>query len=553
MPAAESAPAWAREIALAYESGAHGQFILYGNVHDRLPAGDRLVNLARYVEDELLAAFPVVFAYDLGNGLTVERGDAVVQEWGGAAELPQRPREPLLAIDFISRYLRYLGNLRALGRGDGSGSVAVILRGVDQILPADGGGFVHGSLTSLVREWATEAPFCDLPFASILIADNLNDVEPLVAFNARAARIGVPLPDAAALGAGLTLLKRDAAPAFAADADLAAMAAALVGVTVGALESLVKLRAHERRTLSPTDWVEIKKNLVERDSGGLVEFVEPRRTLADYHGQPALKAWLQEDIALWRAGDLKALPKGYLICGPVGTGKTFLVECLAGDAGAPVVKLKNFRDRWVGSSEGNLEKIFRLVRALGRCIVFIDEADQTLGKRESDSGDGGLSGRLYSMIAQEMADSANRGKIVWILASSRPDLIEVDLKRPGRVDVKVPILPTTTAAESAALLGALGARYELVLTPADLTALESRLPVLLTPGAAEALVVKAYRHARTRNVAPAAALAACLEGYQNPVPADVLELQMRLAVREATDLAFVPPALRHFAGGPNGA
>ncbi len=551
MPAAESAPAWARELALAYESGAHGQFVLYGNVHDRLPAGGRLVNLARYVEDELLAAFTVVFAYDLGNGLTVERGDTLVQQWGGAAELQRRPREPLAAIDFVSRYLRYLGNLRALARG-GSESVAVILRGVDQILPAGGLGYEHGSLTSLVREWATEAPFCDLSFASILIADNLNDVEPLVAYNARASRVGVPLPDAEALTAALALLKRDRAPAFAADADPAAMAQALVGVTVGALESLVKLRAHARRTLAPADWVEAKKNLVERDSAGLVEFVEPRRTLEEYHGQPALKAWLREDIALWRAGDLKALPKGYLLCGPVGTGKTFLVECLAGDAGAPGVKLKNFRVGWVGSSEGNVEKIFRLVRALGRCIVFIDEADQTLGRRESGGSDGGLSGRLYSMIAQEMADSANRGRVVWILASSRPDLIEVDLKRPGRIDVKVPILPTTTAAESAALLGALGRRYGLALEPPDLAALEPRLPVLLTPGAAEALVVKAYRHARTKNVAAAAALAACLEGYQNPVPADVLELQMRLAVREATDLAFVPPALRSLATGPNG-
>ena len=150
---------------------------------------------------------------------------------------------------------------------------------------------------------------------------------------------------------------------------------------------------------------------------------------------------------------------GYLLCGPVGTGKTFLVECLAGEAGVPVVKLKNFRDRWVGSTEGNLEKIFRLLRALGRCIVFIDEADQSLGRRDSGSGDSGLSGRLYSMIAQEMADTANRGRVLWMLASSRPDLIEVDLKRPGRVDVKVPLLPTSTQAESAALVGALAKRY----------------------------------------------------------------------------------------------
>src|SRR5687768_9143177 len=160
---------------------------------------------------------------------------------------------------------------------------------------------------------------------------------------------------------------------------------------------------------------------------------------------------------------------GYLLCGPVGTGKTFLVECLAGEAGVPVVKLKNFRDRWVGSSEGNLEKIFRLIRALGRCMVFIDEADQTLGRRDAGSGDSGLSGRLYSMIAQEMADSGNRGRVMWILASSRPDLIEVDLKRPGRVDVKVPLLPTTTLQESGALIAALGRRYDLQLTSEDLT------------------------------------------------------------------------------------
>ena len=64
--------------------------------------------------------------------------------------------------------------------------------------------------------------------------------------------------------------------------------------------------------------------------------------------------------------------------------------------------------------------------------------DPPLGRRESGPGDSGLSGRLYSMIAQEMSYTANRGKVIWVLASSRPDLIEVDLKRPGRIDLKVP-------------------------------------------------------------------------------------------------------------------
>jgi hypothetical protein len=538
-------PAWARDLALAYESGAHGQFILYGNVHDRLAFGTRLVNLAEYLENELLKSFAVVLVYDLGNGLLIERGGDHVEKWGGA-KLATTPREPLAAIQFIGRYLRYLGNLRALGRAD-TPSVAVILRGVDHIIPADGSGYEHGSLTSTLRDWASATPFCDLPFTCLLIADNLNDIEPQVAFDPHVSRVRIALPDTEALRTTLGVLQTAHASAFAADANLEHIAAALTGVTVSALESLVRLRAHSAQALSRADLGKIKKELVERDSAGLVEFIESKRTLNDYHGQEALKTWLKQDIALWQAGDLKALPMGYLLCGPVGTGKTFLVECLAGEAGVPVVKLKNFRDKWVGSSEGNLEKIFRLVRALGRCMVFIDEADQTLGKRDSGSNDSGLSGRLYSMIAQEMADSNNRGRVIWILASSRPDLIEVDLKRPGRVDVKVPLLPTTTAPESIALIAALAKRYGLDVSRDQLTTLSAQVPLLLTPGAAEALVVKAYRQSRTQNVAPLEAMQQCLVGYQNPVPADVMEFQMRIAVREATDLAFVPPSLRHFA------
>jgi hypothetical protein len=557
MPAPQGAPEWAAELSLAFESGASGQFVVYGNVHDRLavsgPSGTpRLVNIERYLQDELLAGFAVVFAYDLGNGLTLERGGDRLAQWSKGAEAAPLPRDPLEAVRYVSRYVRYLANLNALGRGD-SAQVAMIVRGSEQLLPADGSGFEHGSLMSLVREWASGGPFAQVSFASILITDNINDLEPLVAFSPHVTRVRVPLPSSAELQAALTLLQKRFEKTIPAGADLAALAGALTGVSVSALEQLIKMRAHAGKVLSPADLAAAKKQMVERDASGLVEFVDSRRTLADYHGQESLKKWLRQDVALWAAGDLKALPMGYLICGPVGTGKTFLVECLAGEAGAPVLKLKNFRDRWVGSSEGNLEKIFRLIRALGRCIVFIDEADQSLGRRDSGTGDSGLSGRLYSMIAQEMSDSGNRGKVVWILASSRPDLIEVDLKRPGRVDVKVPLLPTTTAAESAGLIGALARRYGLAVTAEELKELEPVLPTLLTPGAAEALVVKAYRVARTENLAGPLALRRCLEGYQNPVPRHVLELQMALAVREATDLTFVPESLRYLADAPNAA
>ncbi|WP_373386685.1 AAA family ATPase [Pseudomonas alcaligenes] len=537
------APTWLAELRLAYESSAHGQFVLYGNVADRFPLEGQLVSLTRYLDAQLLAGFDVVFLYDPGNGLSLLRGGERLAEWPAAAQMQPWPHEPRAAVELISRYLRYRANLRALGRGD-SQHVAVILRGADLVLPAgQPGDFATASLASLVRDWAAEPPFSDMAFASLLLADNLNDLHPLVANNPRIDRIQVPLPDADSLSQCLAQLRVDHPRAFSSQDDGAEQA--LAGVSLSALASLVKRRAHEGRVLGARDWAEAKKELVEADSAGLVEFIESARTLDDYHAQKALKTWLRQDMALWQAADLRALPKGYIFCGPVGTGKTYLVECLAGEAGVPVVKLKNFRDRWVGSSEGNLEKIFRLIRGLGRCIVFIDEADQTLGKRDGGSGDSGLSGRLYSMIAQEMGSADNRGKVIWILASSRPDLIEVDLKRPGRVDVKIPLLPTTSVAESAALLRALLGRFDLSLEQAQLE--QQALPLLLTPGAAEALAVKVYRRVRTAQLPALEALQQCLQGYQPPVPEQVLRQQMMLAIREATDMAFVPEALRSLA------
>jgi hypothetical protein len=210
--------------------------------------------------------------------------------------------------------------------------------------------------------------------------------------------------------------------------------------------------------------------------------------------------------------------------------------------------MKNFRDKWVGSSEGNLEKIFRLIHALGRCYVFIDEADQALGRRDASSGDSGVGGRIYSMLAEEMGSSANRGRVIWVLASSRPDLIEVDLKRPGRVDVKIPLFPTTTPREGFDLLRMLCGKRGLTIPESSFPLLESRIPPLLTPGAAEAFAVKIYRQVRTGSATLDNVLKESLTEYQNPISPEVMAFQIQLAAGEATALEFVPEVFRRKSG-----
>lgn len=542
-------PEWATELITLYQSGATNQFILYGNVYDRmvLPLGAtaELGNLSDFLLRVLMPRFDVILSYDLGNGVRIEKGGETFCKWPAYKDNPDLPKPPRPAVEALTHYFRYCANLSRL---QGARTrVGCLMNAAHLVAPALPGALNYdlNALALLMRDWASDSLLTEYDLATFLVTENLNDLNPLLVNNPRAAHVKIPLPSAADLKQAFELM----APCYKTalggyGGDLTEPAQQLTGATLSAVENLLKTTEHRKQKLEPDDLVRLKKELVEKDCNGLIEFIESDRSLDDLYGQEKVKTWLRQDIALWRQNELQAMPMGYLLCGPVGTGKTFMVECLAGEAGVPIVKLKNFRDKWVGSTEGNLEKIFRLLQALGRCYVFVDEADQALGKRDAGSNDSGISGRIYSMMAEEMSDTRNRGKIVWILASSRPDLIEVDLKRPGRVDVKIPIFPTTTPAEGFQLIRALCRRRGLEFDEALAAEVESQIPNLLTPGAAEALSIKVYRLVRVESLQPGAALKECLADYQNPVAPEILGHQIQLAIQEASDLEFVPTALR---------
>ena len=142
---------------------------------------------------------------------------------------------------------------------------------------------------------------------------------------------------------------------------------------------------------------------------------------------------------------------GYVICGPVGTGKTFLTTCFAGEVGIPAVTLKNFRSMWQGETEGNLERVLQLLKAMSPIAVIVDEADAQLGNRSS-SGDSGVSNRVFAKIAAFMGNTELRGKVIWFLLTCRPDLMPVDLKRQGRAEEHIALFYPDTKEERAALL-----------------------------------------------------------------------------------------------------
>jgi hypothetical protein len=537
-------PAWSKEVVDRYSSGSAGCFVLHGNVNDRMLLDlkeARLGTLGDYLSEVLVPRFNVVLSYDLGAGIRVERGREEFAKWSDG----DYPLAPLAAIRFLNSYLIYVRNLQAIGAA--SPKVALIIKGAHLVCPSLPNALNYDlhALANIWRAWASEV---DLPAhneAVFLLSESLNDLHPLVANHPAVAEIEVPLPDQTHLTGVISCLAKSCSVALTELGDRPAWAASrLRGATVSAVEELLRRRHYENKPISESDFGRLKKELVERDCGGLIEFVEPDRSLDDVIGLDGVKAWLKQDLELWRRDELSAMPMGYLFCGPVGTGKTYLAECLAGSAGVPVVVLKNFRDRWVGSTEANLEKIFSLLHALGRCMVFVDEADQALGKRAGGSGDSGVSSRVYSMMAKEMSNPRNRGHIVWILASSRPDLIEVDLKRPGRIDVKIPIFPAVESDEALGLFKALCGKRGIKMSAEEWQKLVPLFPELVTAGGAEALAVKAVRLVKTGSHKPEGALLHVFESSRPPIPVETLKFQMRLAVDEATESTFISDAVR---------
>jgi SpoVK/Ycf46/Vps4 family AAA+-type ATPase len=242
---------------------------------------------------------------------------------------------------------------------------------------------------------------------------------------------------------------------------------------------------------------------------------------------------------------------GYLLTGRIGTGKTYLVECLAGEIGIPCVELKNFREKWIGATEGNLEKVFSILHALGQVIVFVDEADQAMGRRGGGGeGDSGLSGRVYAMMAREMSDTRNRGRIIWIFATSRPDLLEVDLKRQGRLDVHIPLFPPGNPAGRKELFLAMARKLKVQIAPADLPPLPDNDQI--GGNEMEGILVRALRVYETqaegtpRRPLPAV-ITEVIADIRPSAHTERLELMDLLAVKECTDTRFLPERFRTIA------
>ncbi|WP_420454030.1 AAA family ATPase [Rubrivirga sp.] len=458
-------PTWARELARRYFTKTLNQFIIHGNVRDLVPTlderGERAyVPLREFLAEDLFAGRDVVVFYDRSDGIHFEdaesrkdfnRALSGYDTIFGTEYAKKLPKDPARVFALLDNYFR-------LRLADGK-RVACVVDYAETIIPmSEAASYSTEDRSALVtlQKWAHDPLLLRSDFTLAIVAENLNDLSRAFIQSPYNAELEIDFPDLddrAAFVRWFLSAQRDGRARYdrlSSVADLT-LAQNTAGLGYVQLRSILADVLENERPLTFDTLSAKKKELIEAEAYGLLEFVETDYTLDMVAGHAEAKAHLRAAAEAIKAGRPDVMPMGYLIAGPVGTGKTFLVTTFAGEIGIPMVKLKNFRSQWQGVTEGNLEKILTLLRAMNPVAVMIDEADAALGDRNAQ-GDSGVSSRVFGQIAQAMSDTRFRGKIIWFLVTARPDLMPVDLKRQGRAEEHIGLFYPSTREDRQELL-----------------------------------------------------------------------------------------------------
>jgi AAA+ superfamily predicted ATPase len=444
-------PKWALTLADLYFSGTTSVFVLHGNTYDLVPLADvdapdhaPFGTVVDFLAEQVFGNWDLILHYDLGRGIRVYAGrnEKRLKDMVGLAtkrigDLSTVKNDPAIVFTLLDLFVRE----NIMAAPEKRLRFAFVVSNASYLFPAGEPGrlsFPASGMAVTLLNWATSAQVKRLEMAFAMIDERRADLSDRITGNPHVATLEVPLPEERERLSFVRDVADKTGWSAISDYSPDQLATLSAGMSLNDLSTLIKSAADGGERLDAPLFRAQKKRLLERQGQGLLEFIESKWKLDTVIGHTAAKQRLRDDAALLAKGVLDCVPMGYLLCGPVGTGKSFMAMCAAGEIGIPCVMLKNFRSKYVGETEGNLERVLSVLRAMGPVMVVIDEADAALGNRESD-GDAGTSSRVFGMIATQMGDTRYRGRILWMLLTARPDLLPIDIKRQGRAEVHIPL------------------------------------------------------------------------------------------------------------------
>ena len=539
-------PAWVEELQRKYQSGvAHG-FILHFNTNDYAVPGTRM----RAYLAKMMASRKVVVFYNRSDGIQFalpSMREEFIERLGLKAQASNPAVAALAAVQGLSQQEQELPKspsaalpllVKLLKMGAPSDKLAaVIIEHAQTIVPDAALGMMSAedrNLLVLIEQLGRDPEIEASGNPVILLTPNLTDLHQSIrAASSKYEAIRIPLPDRETR---LVAIKayREKRPETEWDLSTEQLANATAGLSLVHLEDIF-LRAEQNKRLTQALVRERKATIIANEFE-VLEVVEPRFGFEMIGGlEHVKKAFRRCVIDPIQAGKRKLVPMGILMTGPAGTGKTAVAEAVAFETGFNCVNLNLSRifNKYVGDTEKNIDRAFYAILAMEPITVFIDEIDQSVSR--ANSGDAGTSSRVFRRLLEFMSDTSHRGRVIFLAATNRPDLMDAALRRPGRFDKKIPfLLPENQEREAFFLV--MSRRYDLGLSTVPqkcITGTEN-----WTGAEIEAATVKALEVVEYDGKSPEEAITYAIENMR-PSTADT-EFMTAIALQECSERDLLP-------------
>lgn len=459
-----------KKLAAIFNSQQSRSAILCGNVYDLFDNGKQYVPLVQFLCDKSKTDGLIRVVYEQNGPIRIlDDADKLKNAWiswkagldldtlllKGLKGKGQTELERLggkfdkLLIDAIGNAtlaLEFLRQLTICSRNARlSGNLMIFIEAADMLLPAGNGDVASLNdkqlrRISICQDWFGDPAFMNGGDSVCMIAESRSLIHPRIARLPQVLSVEIPSPNTAGrLNFIRYFVEQSDRPLkmWSNDDDLAALTA---GLSLHAVRQLLTAAAYANEELKPKDLIDKVEEFIQAQVGeDVIEFKKPSHTLEDIVGCTNLKQFLRDELLpRFRATPDKALP-GAAVAGPIGGGKTFLFEAVAGELGVPVLVLKSIRSQWYGQTDVIFERLRRVLEALDKVVIFVDEADTQFGGvgQETHSTERRLTGKIQAM----MSDPQLRGRVMWLLMTARIHLLSPDIRRPGRVgDLIIPVL-----------------------------------------------------------------------------------------------------------------
>ena len=558
---------WALELARRWNSASYTVFVLHGNIFDTFPVqnDDRIeyVTLKTFLSRRLFPERDFLLFYDIGDGLTFGAADMQKRffEWLEIYDQVENtnfhqtgpPREFIRLAPLLRRFFTRLADDKR-----GRPSVSLIIDFPEKIIPAQeeaGASLDERMALVTLLKWAAAPEMRQLDLGVVLVAESATELSADLLQNPNVAQVKIELPD---LEDRSRFLQSGWPEKMAggkslsdwSDFTAAELAPRTAGLNLLRTQHLLAEAVRNGARVTADHVASSKKRLIEEYCQGLVRFKDPKPgvTLDRVATHTAAKAKLRELAWLIKNNKTDVLERGVLVPGRVGVGKSFLVDCLASECGLPVMEIGEFRSKWVGDTELQQMRILMTVRALGPVIVVVDEADAVFGTRDMDSGDSGVSGRIFAAFAAHIGDSSLRGRELWVAMTSRPDLLAIDMKRQGRFGLCVPLFPALTPDDVLELFTIVAGVKKIALADAIRAYIREHLGNRpLTGSDVEAILTRAKERAvlaRRDDDVQLGDLEEAVNSFIDPLDPELLALQELAAVLACSDRRYLPERYR---------